>query len=174
MIQETKLGRKCSICTSRDNRAIDNLLSQGDSLVSISSMYDVSVSALSRHANAHLSKQLRAGALFTSAAPPSLLTRLVDLADNARETRLIARQTGTTSVEIRAADSEAKIVLALLSQMGIDDAAIVELIADSNTVVRAVASFVSRHEAGTDLIAEMEKHQFSDLGFIENLNALVH
>lgn len=174
VIQETKLGRKCSVCTSRDSKAIDNLLVQGNSLTSISASFGASVSALSRHANSHLSKALRSGSLDTSAAPARVLTRLIDLADSARETRLVARQTGTTAVEIRATDAEAKILFALLGHLGIDETEVVALIRDGGTLARAVASFVARSEAGTDLLNEIEKYEFRDESFVPALAALTH
>src|SRR5688572_11040705 len=112
------MGRPSSIETHARRDAIDVSLRKGRTLTEISGQYGVSVQALSRYAisrKARLAAELDDDGITVS----SLLRRLTDVADAARDARRAATY-ATPATRSRALEAEARVLAQIADRIWVD------------------------------------------------------
>ena len=144
----------------------------GTMLSEISGSFGVSSSALSRHSQSHLRRDLQRLGADTAYSPVSLLERLGEIADAARTARLRAQDGGSATQHARATDVELKAISALMTTYGVTSLTVIQMMADAEQLTHAVARFtISNPEASKGLIQQIRIQNLEYLA--DDLTALV-
>lgn len=153
------MARKSSIATHPQREAIENALAAGVTGAEIARRYGVSESAISRHRISRMDV-LRQVADADIPDPASVIQRLMELADDARQTRKLAALSGTPVTRARAQSAELAALDKLTERLGIDDTTLVHLATATSALVRAVQRYVQSHpERLSDVTAALREHQ---------------
>lgn len=87
-----------------------------------------------------------------------VLSRLVQIADHARDVRQRSKLSGSPVSQSRAIKSEAEILGKLLTELGVDDIRLTEVMAEAQAMATGIRVFVRTYpEAAEDLISIFEK-----------------
>lgn len=152
------MGRRSTVSTHPQREAIEYALSTGVPGAQIARRYGVSESAISRH------RISRMDALSRVADPSEphitgVMQRLVELADDARETRKLTALSGTPVSRARAQSTELAALEKLIGLLGVTDTFAVELAMASTSLVRVIQTLLTDHpEASGDIIAALDEH----------------
>lgn len=156
------MGRPSTIGTHPKRAQIENEITQGYPLTEISARYGVSVQALSRYAKyrkAQLAAELDDDGLSVS----SLLQRLTDVADAARDARRSATF-ATPAARSRALEAEARVLAQVADRIGVDDSTVSEHLIAWSKFARIVAQLAPVHrEHAAELIAALRAEADEDL-----------
>jgi len=148
------MGRPSSVTTHPKLDAIENEIREGRTLTEIAGRYGLSVQSLSRWAisrKARLAAELDEDGISVS----SLLARLTDVADAAREARRQATY-ATPAVRARALETESRVLAQILNQVGIDDTTVSAHLAAWQRFAGIVAKHVSKYpDTAPELIAAL-------------------
>jgi hypothetical protein len=120
-MEPTRTGRPCTICVSPARAHIETALVEGDSLVSVSRHFEnVQPDALRRHMARHVSPHvLEAMKAVDGLSPSTIVARLQDLADAARDARHLATERGNVTGALRAGDAEGRALTVLADRFGV-------------------------------------------------------
>lgn len=149
------MARPCSVCTRSDRARIDELLADGVSVQAVAAEYEIPARTLYRHRGAHTDNP--AGELEVLALT-RIASRVEELANDLRLTRLRAQATGAHSTAIRAAAAELRALDQLSSRLGIDDTSIVEHLAEVGQFLEVVAREAMRNP---QLLEALDSHDVS-------------
>lgn len=152
------MARKNSIESHPQREAIEKALASGITGAQIARQYGVSESAISRHRISRMDALAQIADLETP-DPSSVIQRLMDLADDARQTRKLAALAGTPVTRARAQSTELAALDKLSERLGIDDVTMVQLASSTGALVKTIQAYVVHHpDALTDLQTEMAQH----------------
>lgn len=153
--EEDTMARTCSICLRSDLSRVNELLAEGVSVVAIAAEYDIPARTLYRHRAAHTDSS--DGELEVLALT-RIASRVEEVANDLRLTRLRAQVTGAHNTAIRAAAAELRALDQLSARFGIDDTSIVDYLREVGLFLEVVA-----REAMTNpqLLAALENHEVS-------------
>lgn len=110
------MGRPCSICTHDDREDIDGGLVSGTSLRDLAARFSVSVSALSRHSQDHVSAALRAVVVSREREQAETLMDRVESLIERTERLLSSAETSGKVAQALAAVREMRALLELLGK----------------------------------------------------------
>ncbi|UFS57646.1 hypothetical protein [Subtercola endophyticus] len=150
------VGRKGSITYHPKRAQIEAALASGLSYRNVSERFDVSVTALHRFSHGPLSTRLQ----FELQADPErdlsdLIARMFSIADNARYLAEVSAKNGDIALALRAGDSEMRILVRIMSQLGLDDSAIEESLKEAKHLGRAIVKLGRAHPRVAE---EISKH----------------
>lgn len=153
------MSRRSSIDTHPQREAIEAALASGVTGASIARQFGVSESAISRHRVSRMDAIAQIADLETP-DPANVITRLIELADDARQTRKLAALSGTPVTRARAQASELAALDKVIDRLGIDDVTVVHLAGATSALVRAVQTYVRKHpESTADILAILREHE---------------
>ncbi|QYF74135.1 hypothetical protein [Cryobacterium sp. PAMC25264] len=162
MTSTTETSSRCSLCLHDDREQIEAQLMAGTGVRELAAQHGVSSSAISRHSQRHLQSARFDAARDSAAAPADLLARLVNLADDARASRLRA---ATPNAQARASDTESRILFGLLGQLGVKDTTTVAALQQAERLTHAVAKYsIANPVAAQALIREIRHQGMDDFG----------
>lgn len=156
------MSRRSSITTHPQREAIEQALAQGVPGAQLARQYGLSESAISRHRISRI--DVIAATLNEDApAPTDIVARLLDVAEDARQTRKLAALSGTPVTRARAQSAEVNALDKLVKLLGITDTTVVELAQGTVALVRTLQRVAERNPGiRADLIAEMRTHEELD------------
>ena len=116
-IETRTVGRPCLTCASPQRAEIEEALTSGESLMSVSSTYGLDRNGLRRHRENHLhwSPELARQAGQT---PSTILVRLVELEQNLREAGMEAGDANRRTEQARLADSQVRVLTTMAALAG--------------------------------------------------------
>jgi hypothetical protein len=92
--------------------------------------------------------------------PASVIVRLIELADDARQTRKLSAISGSPVARARAQAAELAALDKVIDRLGIDDVTVVHLAGATSALVRAVQKYLAQHpEDLTDVLAVLREHE---------------
>lgn len=120
-VEARTAGGQCIVCRHASRAAIEAELSTGEhSIRGTARRWDISPESMRRHVRAHLDAELREAALGVAGLEGmTLVWRLMDLADAAREVRLHAEEQGNDKLALLAVRSEQQVLVDLASRFGV-------------------------------------------------------
>lgn len=149
------MARACSVCIRSDRARIDDLLADGVSVVAIAAERDIPARTLYRHRSAHTDSS--DGELDVLALS-RISSRVEELANDLRITRLRAQVTGAHNTAIRAAAAELRALETLSSRLGIDDTTVIEHLTEVGQFLEVVAREAMRNP---QLLEALDAHDVS-------------
>ncbi len=157
--QPSRGGRLCATCSHADRLAIDaDLLSGEVSIRGVAGRWGLAPESVRRHARRHLDADALAAATALRGLPAlSVLLRLQDVADAARETRLDAEERSDHRTALQAARVEAGVLATLGERFGVRELVARELtepLAEAEALVRVVALVARTHPDARATMAE--------------------
>jgi transposase-like protein len=153
------MSRRSSIETHPQREAIEKALATGVTGAQIARQYGVSESAISRHRISRMDVLAQVAALDTP-DPTSVITRLMELADDARSTRKLAALSGTPVTRARAQSAELAALEKLADRLGIDDTTVIQIAGATGALVRAVQKYVRTNpDRLADVLAILREHE---------------
>ncbi|WP_315636991.1 MULTISPECIES: hypothetical protein [Microbacterium] len=157
-------GRRCVLCSHPDRAQIEFDLTAGTSSIrGVAGQYGLAPESVRRHVRDHLTAAARAALVGVDGAPAlTLASRLLDVADHARDTRAAAEAAGDHKTALHAGQAEARVlaVLAPLDTLGSD---IAEAIEDAEDALRLIGTVVREHpEVAAVIVNVLEQKNRSD------------
>lgn len=153
------MSRRSSIDSHPQREAIEKALASGITGAQIARQYGVSESAISRHRISRMDAIAQIADLDMP-DPASVVVRLMELADDARQTRKLAALSGTPVTRARAQASELAALDKVINRLGIDDVTVVHLAGATSALVRSVQRYVQRHpENLADVLNALAEHE---------------
>lgn len=153
-------GRRCVLCSRVDRSAIEFELTSGTSSIrGVAGQYGLAPESVRRHVRDHLTAAARAALVEVDGAPAlTLASRLLDVADHARDTRAAAEAAGDHKTALHAGQAEARVlaVLAPLDTLGSD---IAEAIEDADDALRLIGTVVREHPEVAAVIVSVLEHR---------------
>jgi hypothetical protein len=160
------------VCTSADRERVEAALLEGEPISTISTEFEVSVSSLRRHRDAHL-LVTQAEVNAVGLVPVEILTRLHAVADRLHEQADLAEQAGRTQDLVRSVDAERRALVAILDVSGVTHESILHDLALGNIVVRAVGRLARRRPDLGELVAD-ELDALDERALALDLRATIH
>lgn len=141
-----RVGRRCGLCSHPDRALIESELSSGEySMRAISRRHDLVSESVRRHVRAHVAPDVRAAMQQVAGTPAlSIASRVLDIADSARDARLAAEEDGDTKLAAAMGAAEARAMSTLVA-MGITTADIAASIHDAEAVLSVFGTLVRDH-----------------------------
>jgi DNA-binding MarR family transcriptional regulator len=147
-VEARPVGRLCVVCHHADRAAIEADLSNGEtSIRGIARHWEISPESMRRHVRAHLDPEIRDASLGVAGLEGmSLIWRLMDLADAAREVRLHAEEKGDDKLALLAVRSEQQVLADLAGRFGVTSFSSEDLtgLIDESTAMARVQGQLSR------------------------------
>lgn len=152
-----KLGRPSSVSNHPAVQTINRMLDGGETYDAIiRTVGNVSASALSRYAISRKSELAKVADDNTGVI--TLLGRLTDVADHARELRKLSRISGTPMAQARAIKAETDVLNRMISSLGVDGNVLGDIEEEIRALVTALTIFRrSFPESAEDLIEILHK-----------------
>jgi len=156
-VEKTKTGRPCKTCSSQMRAEIESLLVAGVSVSVVSRRFSLSPAGVYRHLSAHLSPVLRAVLRGTEGVSTgTLLQRIADVADSARQARISALENGATTTALRAGDAEIRAITVLSERFDLSDVDVIDQILEGELLARAVGNIARNNPTiAHSMIAEL-------------------
>lgn len=151
-------GRRCVLCSHPDRARIEADLTAGTSSIrGIARQHGLAPESVRRHVRDHLSAAAQTALAEVTGAPGlTIASRLLEVADSARDTRAAAEANGDHKLALSAGHAEARVLAALmpLDDLGAD---IAESIQDATDALSVLATTVRSHpEVAAVIIAVLE------------------
>ena len=155
------VGRNCLVCFSQDRQAIELALSTGASFRVVSTEYangSISESSVGRHWRHHVQPQFRTVAELEYVEEPSdVLTRILEIADSARNARRSAEMSGNTISVTRSSDTELKALALVTDRLGVRDSTMLTHYKGMLSVLLGLAPVIRAHErVGREVIDHLK------------------
>lgn len=148
-----RVGRPCTICTSADRDAVERDLLTGGTFRGIARRWGLSSDSLRRHVEGHVTAALRNDIIDASGtAGVELATRVLDIAESARDVRVDSESDGRTAIAAGRAELEALTVLA--DRLGVKTAEVAENVRDSLDLLNAIRFVARDHPEVLFLLAD--------------------
>jgi hypothetical protein len=166
-----RMGRPCSICTSQYRAQIEDGAVAGDRLSRLARDYGVGAESVRRHLHSHVAPDV-ADALraVEGLSPTTLVMRMQEVADNARDLRDLALDSRNMSAAVRAGDAELRALALLADRFGITEATVSQDLRLAGDLAQAVGYAASRSpEARALLVDALDR--LGHRGFADNLRA---
>lgn len=152
------MPRNCIACSHPQRPALDAELVAGARMADVSRAFDVSVSALNRHKQNHLTTILRSLVASDTFQTTDLIERLAASLNDLSAIRAQALASGNSASVIRAAAVSNSLISTLLDRMGIDDLSVAQELVTANKIFEATARAMRREPAFGLLLAEQLKY----------------
>lgn len=157
-------GRRCVLCSHPDRAQIEFDLTSGTSSIrGVAGRYGLAPESVRRHVRDHLSAAAQAALSEVEGAPGlTMASRLLEVADHARDTRAAAEAKGDHKLALSAGQAEARVLTALapLDTLGAD---IAENIQDANDALTVLGTTVREHpEVAAAIIDVLERRNRRD------------
>lgn len=157
-------GRRCVLCSRPDRAQIEFDLTSGTSSIrGVAGRYGLAPESVRRHVRDHLSAAAQAALAEVEGAPGlTMASRLLEVADHARDTRAAAEAKGDHKLALSAGQAEARVLTALapLDTLGAD---IAENIQDANDALKVLGTTVREHpEVAAAIIDVLERRNRRD------------
>lgn len=154
-IQNSAVGRRCVVCSHAERQNIEADLIEGTtSLRGIARRWGLGNEAVRRHVRAHVAPAAQeAMAAVAGLTPLGIATRMLDIADSARDVREDALEVGRAQLAVQAGRAEADALSRLADRLGVTSG---QALADLHMMERvgAVMAQIARHDPETaELIA---------------------
>lgn len=158
------MGRPSTVESHPKLDAILAEIRAGRTLTEIAARYGLSLQAMSRFVISRKS-QLVAELDDDGITVSSLVQRLTDVADAAREARKQS-QFASQATRSRALEAEARVITQIMNQVGIDDITVSDNLRDGQRFVRLVAKWATEHpEHAFGLVSALQAdNDLNDLG----------
>lgn len=168
-----KPGRPCATCTHSERAKIESALAQGEPVSRVSTLYGIAPASLYRHLRDHAGPELKQ-ALHSSHAldADDLLSRVAEIADDARTARWAAQDAGAVREAHKAAEAELKALAVLSARFGIDAAEVHSELADREHELAALAVAVGRAARRDGTVGDAIVAQLKITGHEEIADAL--
>lgn len=135
-------GRRCVLCSHPDRAQVEFDLTSGSSSIrGVAGRYGLAPESVRRHVRDHLSAAARAALVEVAGAPGlSIASRMLDVADHARDARAAADVKGDTKTALSAGQAEARVLASLtpLDTLAPDIAAEIQDASDALTILATV------------------------------------
>lgn len=155
-VVQPRPGRRCVLCTHQDRVRIEFELTSGTSSIrAVAGHHGLAPESVRRHVRDHLSAAAREAVAEVPGAPGlTLASRLIDVADHARDTRAAAEAKGDHKTALLAGQAEARVlgILAPLDALAPD---IAESIQDATDALSVLATTVRSHPEVTAVIIDV-------------------
>jgi predicted transcriptional regulator len=141
------MSRPSIISIHPDREAIEHALVSGQiPITQIASQFGISRDAIYRYKQGSLAPALRdALKASNSSSVPSLLERVLNLADDALQARLQLQASGHHVASIRAGEHELKTLAVLLDRLGVTDTETVEALRQALGLMEALRQLAHTH-----------------------------
>ncbi|MGF2950456.1 hypothetical protein [Microbacterium alcoholitolerans] len=150
------MGRKSIILNHPQKPRIDAMLDDGVPYERIAREMGLALSTVGRYAL--LRRGELAKLLDDVPGVVTVLNRLLETADHARDIRRITRVTGSPVAQARAIKSELEVLGKLITDLQITDTTITEVMAQTEALVTAIRAFGREYPSSAeDLIQTMER-----------------
>lgn len=151
------VGRPSNVERHAERARIDRMIDDGITYSTIvRTVGGTSVSAIGRYALSRKSELSKA--IENEPGVTDILSRLVQVADHARDVRQRSKLSGSPVSQSRAIKSEAEILGKLLTELGVDDVRLTEVMAEAQAMATGIRIFVRTYpDAAEDLISIFEK-----------------
>lgn len=139
-------GRRCVLCSHPERARIELELTSGStSIRGIAGHHGLAAESVRRHVRDHLSAAAQSALAEVEGAPGlTIASRLIDVADHARDTRAAAEARGDHKLALSAGQAEAR-VLAVLTPLDTLGADIAESIQDATDALTILGTTVREH-----------------------------
>lgn len=152
-------GRRCVLCSHPDRAQIEFDLTAGTSSIrGVSGQRGLAPESVRRHVRDHLSAAAQAALTEVEGAPGlTMASRLLEVADHARDTRAAAEAKGDHKLALSAGQAEARVLSSLvpLDTLGADIAAEIQDASDALTILATVVR--ARPEVAEAIVSVMEE-----------------
>ena len=155
---QARRGRMCVLCHHPDRADIERELASGTiSIRGVASRYGMVHESVRRHLTTHVAASVQQALGGVLGAPAlSVASRLIDVADSARDTRAAAEAAGNHKLALSAGQAEAR-VLALLVPLDSLGEDIANSVREAHDALTAMATTVRAHpEVGEVIAAVLE------------------
>jgi hypothetical protein len=151
----TNPGRACTICTSPSRADIETALVDGHRVSRVSLDFSVGPDAIRRHLVKHVSLQvLEAMRTVEGLSPATIVTRLQELVDAARDARDVATDKGQTALALRAGDAEARALVVLADRFGVTSDSVAQDLSSAGDFAQAIGRVSSQSPEAGHLLAD--------------------
>jgi len=155
-IETARRGRPCTVCRHPQRAELESALASGEySLRAVSRQFDLIPESVRRHVRGHVAPEVRQAMTQVAGTPAlSIASRLLDVADSARDARLAAEENGNDKLAALMGQSEARTLDALV-RMGITSADIASSIHDAEGIMTIFATLVREHPEVVDAMVDV-------------------
>ena len=163
--EDKNLGRPCNVCRSFKREEIEEAIYASQPISQISRRFTVSTHSLYRHIRNHAAPALQeAFRASTQISTSSLVLRMSEIADSARDIRLNA---STDDQKLKAGAVELKTLQTLFTRLGIEHEMMLQLVRDTEVLARVVGELSRRNQGfGEALIEHLAKEGADDMASV--------
>lgn len=152
MAQEVSAGRPCEVCRSMQRQVIEEAIYCGERVSQISQRFTVSSHSLYRHIRNHSTPELKEAFHATvNVNAMSIISRVADIADSARDVRLRA---DTDELALKAGATELRTLETIATRMGIDHESTIQIVKEAKELARAVGEVARNKPEVAEKIVE--------------------
>ncbi len=146
------MGRTSSVATHPQVARINSMLDDGVTYAEIArTVGGTSTAGVGRYALSRKGELARV--LDGEPTTANVLTRLIEAADHARDSRRLAKATGSPVHQARMIKAESDVLTKLIDELGITDTSVAEYVAEAELFTKAVQVMIRRdHQAGLALL----------------------
>lgn len=157
------MPRPSSIRGKRIQSRVDELLDTGHTVAEVARITGVHESSVYRYSKIRISHAAR----VLNAEPNilDLVSRLQRAADEARDARIHASNSGSATARTRAVQIESQILGRLLGELGVDDSRVADSFEECRDLITALGTFADQHPASARELAEHLQAQSGTVEF---------
>ncbi|WP_435092807.1 hypothetical protein [Clavibacter michiganensis] len=148
-------GRPCTICTSPLRQDIEGALVEGDRVSRVALAFGVGPDAIRRHLVKHVSPQvLDAMREVEGLNPSTIVGRLQELVDAARDARDVATDRGNIAAALRAGDAELRALVVLADRFGVTSDSVAQDLSSAGDFAQTIGRVSSQSLEAGHLLAD--------------------